>query len=315
MEIVRYLIIMCSAWVVAAQEMQPPSVPAAIAKSRIINVQDSNIVDMMVVIDNSTSMRYEQNRMAQDFPVLFEGLAKTDWRLAMITTDVSSDAPKKDGRLLHFEGLENVYVLSPEYSPSVVMKSFSDTVQRHSREGNANEQGIKATYRSLEREQNWLRQEGELHVLLVSDSNETIPLGVQVDSRNNPSLLLSFVETKYPQKKFVFHSIIVKENDEKCLVSGDNEAYGRTYLWLSERTNGAVGSVCEKSYADIMRSIYSKMLQKVTAVRLECIPTSGVQVTNSEGSLIPAFVLEENLVTFETPLPSGKNRLDYLCAP
>lgn len=313
MELIRYFIIMLSAWMVAAQEVQPPSEPEVAPKSRIVKVQDSNIVDILVVVDNSTSMKYEQSQMAQHFPVLHSELKNLDWRLAMITTDVSSDAPKKDGRLLEFEGLEGVFVLNPLINHSVIEKSFADTIIRPSREGNANEQGIKATYRSVERDQSWLRETGELHVILVSDSNETVPLGEQLDSRNNPSLLMSFIETRYPDKKFVFHSFIVKEHDEKCLTSSNNEAYGRTYMWLSEKTNGVIASVCDKDYSPSLRAIRSKMLQKVSTVRLECEPVNGVQVVNDLGHPIPGWSLNGSVVSFDGPLPVGKNRLDYSC--
>ncbi|MFN8789933.1 MAG: hypothetical protein ACK5Y2_00585 [Bdellovibrionales bacterium] len=291
----------------------------AISKSQTVVVTETTQADVLIVIDNSASMRYEQANMAQRFGSLLDEMKPLDWRLAIITTDVSADAPRRDGRLLEFKGLPDTYYLSAQMPEDVVKTAFSETIQRPSREGHANEQGIKATYRSLEREQNWMRDEGSFNVVVVSDADESPPLGAEPDPRNSPSQLLSFIKTKFPGKPFYFHSIIVKEGDEECLkvddpANDDNEGYGRTYAWLSEKTGGVIGSVCEADYSKQLKMIGQKVSQKVRSIELECRPLeNSLTIRNDQDLPIPAFVVQDQTVQLAEPLPVGKNTVEYKC--
>lgn len=291
----------------------------AISKSQTVVVKETTQADVLIVIDNSASMRHEQANMAQRFGSLLDEMKPLDWRLAIITTDVSADAPRRDGRLLEFKGLPGTYYLSSQMPEDVVKTAFAETIQRPSREGHANEQGIKATYRSLEREQNWMRTEGSFNVVVVSDADESPPLGAPPDPRNSPSQLLSYVQTKFPGKPFYFHSIIVKEGDEECLkvddpANDDNEGYGRTYAWLSERTGGVIGSVCEADYSKQLKMIGQKVSQKVRSIELECRPLENtVTIKNDQDLSVPAFVVQDRTVQLAEPLPVGKNVVEYKC--
>lgn len=295
-------------------QSNPRKSEKAIPKSKLVTVIENVVTDVLIVIDNSASMRFEQANMAARFGSLLDEMRGMDWRLAIITTDVSADGPKKDGRLLEFKTIPGNYFLSSEMPEDQVKEAFASTIQRPSREGSANEQAIKATYRSIEREQKWLRDIGSFNVVAVSDSDETPAKGSKPDARNNPSVLMSYVSTKYPNKPFYFHSIIVQENDEECLKGSDNESYGRNYAWLSEQTGGVIGNVCEEDYSKQLKMIGEKVSQKVKLVDLECIPVANsVSVRNDRGYDIPTFEVLENTIHFKEPLPQGHNTINYSC--
>ena len=96
-----------------SEEPEPPQRPT-VDKEKIIEVTETNQADVIVVIDNSASMRFEQANMAQRFSSLLDGMKGLDWTLGIITTDVSEDAPKKDGRFLEFAGLPGTFHLSSD---------------------------------------------------------------------------------------------------------------------------------------------------------------------------------------------------------
>jgi len=282
--------------------------------SQEVVIQETAQTDVLIVIDNSASMRFEQANMADRFGSLLDEMKSLDWRLGIITTDLSANAPKKDGRLLEFKGLPDTFVLTSSMPEDVIKTAFAGTIQRPSREGNSNEQGIKATYRALERKQELFRSEGSLNVVVVTDADETPVKGSKPDARNQPTELIKYVDSLYPGKPFYFHSIIVKENDEACLKVDDNESYGRAYAWLSEKTGGVIGSVCEQDYSTQLKMIGEKVSQKVKSVELQCAAiVESVKVSNSLNLPIPAHHLEGKSLIFDGILPNGTNRIDYEC--
>lgn len=304
----------------SATPVQPqPALETALPSrtvTKIINVNETYKADVIIVIDNSASMRFEQANMAQRFSSLLEEMKGLDWRLGIITTDVSRDQAKKDGRFLEFAGLPGVYHLSSDMDLEVVKAAFGATIQRPSREGHANEQGIKATYRALERKPEWLRgDDASLNVVVVTDADET-PYKGKAEIRNNPSDLLKYVNTQFPGKPFFFHSIIVKEGDETCLKNSDNEGYGRTYAWLSEKTGGIIGNVCQEDYSNQLKMIGEKVSQQIKSVALECAPLEGSMLikTGATDLLIADFEIHGLELRLGQPLPAGQTEITYQCA-
>lgn len=280
--------------------------------TKVIAVGESNMTDVIIVIDNSASMRFEQANMAERFSSLMDEMKSLSWRLGIITTDVSKNEPKKDGRFLEFPMGNGVDHLTSEMNPDLVQTAFAATIQRPSREGNANEQGIKATYRALERKPEWLRANASLNVVVVTDADET-PYKGKVDIRNNPSDLIKFVKSENPSKSFFFHSIIVKEGDAECLKKDDNEGYGRSYAWLSEKTGGVIGDVCQADYSNQLKMIGEKVSQKIRNVVLDCAPIAGSVLVKYGPDLITDFTVNGREVKFSHSLPVGTTEIDYQC--
>ncbi len=281
-------------------------------KVKSIEVQEYNQADVLVVVDNSASMRFEQANMAERFSSLMDEMKGLDWKLSIVTTDVSQDAPKKDGRFLEFAGLTDTTSLTSDMDPEVVKKAFAATIQRPSREGSPNEQGIKATYRALERHPDWLRPNASFNVVVVTDSDET-PAKGKAEIRNNPSDLLKYIQSNYPSKPFFFHSIIVKEGDEVCLKKDDNEAYGRSYAWLSEKTGGVIGDVCQKDYSQQLKMIGQKVSQQIREIQLDCLPVENSVKIQSGVDDIQDFTVDGLTIKLAQPLPAGMTQVHYQC--
>lgn len=293
--------------------VEPVKIPRE-KKTIITQVEEVVQTDVLIVVDNSASMRFEQASMAERFVALLEQLKGHNWRLGIITTDMSGDSPKKDGRLLELAGLPGQFYLHSEMNTSVIEEAFSKTIQRPSREGSANEQGLHATWRALERGQDFFRNNGSLNVVVVADADETAPKGSKPNVRNNPSELLKFVNETYPKKPFYFHSIIVQEGDSECLKGSDNESYGLQYAWLSTQTGGIIGNVCEKDYAGQLKMIGEKVSQKVLEQELGCKPVlETISLKNSIEALAPAFEIQDTKLIFAEPLSPGIWTTEFEC--
>ncbi len=304
----------------------------AIPYSQNIAVSSNSKVDILVVIDNSGSMATEQKNMASRFGTFLDQLKNLDWQVAIITTDVSSDANLKDGRFVQFNGLTTAtYILNSSMDLTTAKNAFAATIQR-TESGSGNEQGIRASYRAVERSVNntlavnapnrsFFRSGAALSVLVVTDADETPTLSNSVT--NTADGLISLVKTTWGnQKPFSFQSIIVKPNDEACLkLSGAaNEGYGLTYNSLSEKTGGIVGSVCATDYSSQLTAMGKAVTELVQSATLQCQPLDitgdgvvDVRITTATGATAPAYTVVGNKITFASPLPVGTNTLDYSC--
>src|SRR5690606_12181526 len=116
-----------------------------------VNANPTDKVDVLVVIDNSGSMKTEQQNMKSRFSSFIDKLSGLNWQLGIITTDVTRDTELRDGRLIEMSGL-NTRVLNTSMNINTVKTAFGNTIQR-SESGSGSEQGIRASYRAVERSQ------------------------------------------------------------------------------------------------------------------------------------------------------------------
>lgn len=298
------------------QVIAPPVIePARVQKELKLKVEELTQTDILVVIDNSVSMLYEQSSMASRFKSFTKELGNLNWQLGIITTDVSEDAPLKDGRLLEFKSRPGEFILNSQMPADEVETAFAQTIQRPAREGSQFEQGIRATYRLLERKTDLVRSQGSLNVIVVSDADETPKTGTKPETRNRPADLLKYVQETYPNKAFYFHSLVVKENDIPCLKAENNEAYGRQYAWLSEKTGGVIGSVCEADYSSQLKLIGERVSQKVVMAELGCKPDpASLKIVSSQPEIqAPEFSVQETRLLFAEALKAGDWTISYEC--
>jgi hypothetical protein len=330
---------------ILGNEVIPPAEDSAkyndFNKAFIVNT-NNNLVDTLIVIDNSGSMSYEQLNMAHRFENFIDKLNGLNWRLGITTTDTRTDSTNselKDGRLLLFSGL-NKYYLTSQDDISSVKTAFAETIQRKASEGSGNEQGILATYRAIERALDssttgnpnlgFIRQEATLAIIVVTDSDESGKL----TSKSLPENLIEFVQSKYPEKNFKFNSIIVKPNDINCknnkavytnslnsLATNSNETYGMRYYQLSELTGGIVGDICAEDYGDQLSLIGQSTYDQIKEFTLDCSPADSnhdgqvdVIVTDSSNQkILTNYTVVKNRIQFDALLPFSTYSVSYRC--
>ncbi len=298
------------------------------AISQNVAVQSNNKVDVLVVIDNSGSMREEQTNMAARFGNFLDRLQGLDWQLAIVTTDVASNAALKDGRLVQIKNKTN-YILTSAMDLATAKADFAATIQRPISEGSGNEQGIAATYRSIQRSQDpanavntpnvqFFRSGAALSVLVVTDADETNPSGTQ--TQNMPQSLINLVNSSFPGKRFKYNSIIVKPGDTACATQPNNEGPGYSYDALSKLTGGVIGTVCSQDYSAQLTEIASATVDLISSVDLTCAPldTTGdgipdVQIITADGSIPPTYTVSGLKLNLSRVLPAGANQVKYTC--
>ncbi len=243
----------------------PSSNPLVMNKSTSLVVSSNNKVDVLVVVDNSGSMAFEQNSMATRFGSFLDNLKGLNWRLGITTTDVSLGLSE-----LSYFTLAGSYFISSDIDFNLAQTAFAANIQRSER-GSGDERGITAAYSVITNPQNtpsnanFFRPEATLSVLIVTDSDEP---DLDISTR-----LLNAIKVKWPnQKIFNFNAIVVEPGDSGCLAVDGNENYGRRYADLIQATGGIMGSVCSKDYGSQLSKIGKGAADLVRTSTLPCAP-------------------------------------------
>ncbi len=280
-------------------------------------------VDVLIVVDNSGSMRAEQASMASRFSNFISKLDNLDWHLGIITTDVAADAPRKQGRLVEFNNTNHDFFLSSDMPRDVVESAFANTITLGVG-GSSSEQGIAATSYFIDRysdmaavnntHRSMLRADAALAVIVVSDQDES-----KSAARNIGTNLIAKIQSVFgPSKKFIFNSIIVKDGDTACRAS--NEGYGTKYQDFSILTGGVVGSVCAADYTEQLQIIGEATASLVNSIQLSCVPqdvdqdgTVDVTLKTSAGNPILDFTVAGQQVRLTNALAPGSYSVSYYC--
>ncbi len=338
--------------VVEPLKIEPPAPPEFIKINRQakIKIEAQQKVDVLFVDDNSKSMMSTQRQMAQKFNNFIDTLDGLDWQVAITTTDVEQyqndmrpirfktqediakgrkiknvKAVGHDGRFLQFPNGQ--YILNSSLSKSNAQQQFAKTIQRPLEEGSQYEQGIKATYRSIERMSETATAEGKAHaaffrsdaslaVVFITDADESIPKEKTAEESNTPMGLLGLMEKTFGAKKIIFHSIVVPDGDVACRDKKNDrhEEFGLSYIKLSQMTNGEVGSVCSTDYAKQLKFMGEKVQEKIHTWELECADAEDLVLTNLKGEVVKmAMSTTGSKVHFSQTLHEGEYNLDYTC--
>ncbi|MCB0370286.1 MAG: hypothetical protein KDD45_12900, partial [Bdellovibrionales bacterium] len=165
------------------------------------------------------------------------------------------------------------------------------------------------------------RDGANLAVIIISDANES-PFNTGAVYENDPANLLKYLTAKWPNKITTFSSIVVKTNDTTCLYdkTSSNESYGKAYEFLSNTTDGIIGSVCEKDYSSQLKIIGQSIKDKISSFKLSCNPVdadkSGLvdfSITDSQNLSLSNYSISKNIVSFSNDLAVGIYKLVYTC--
>ncbi len=298
-----------------------------IAVNQNYDIINNNKADIILVIDNSGSMQYEQQSMAARMYTFIDQLQGLDWRVSITTTD-PRDITLGDGRFISMAGLPAgspaQYYIHSGMDTAAAKAALSATIHRPET-GSGQEEGIFATYRSLERSQivgdknfGFVREQASLHSVIISDEDES-----DTQAKNIPENLISYVKSAFgDQKKFVFHSIITKPGDTAC-----KSTYGATFGTIYDKLSrllgfgtvgGAIiGSVCESDYGSQLRGIGQSVQESKLYFDLQCAPigstTSSVVVIKDGNNYTDSYEVQGLKIVFASALQLGHYTLSYNC--
>lgn len=200
-------------------------------------------LDLLLVIDNSGSMKEEQENLSSKLAPLLSYVSESDWRIGVVTTDPS------DGCL---RGLI-------KKSDATASQAFATAVQPGIK-GSGNERGILQAVNGLKGECNsagsWLRNQSTVAVLIVSDEDNC---SAGADCGNDPwasaSYLTDYLSSiRQPGINARVYGLIghpsLSSNQCKTMA-----AKAHIYSSVIDTTLGSWGSVCAADYSGTLQAI------------------------------------------------------------
>jgi hypothetical protein len=229
-------------------------------------------IDILLVIDDSSSMRQDQGKFADAFVAYLDHLDAIaadidpdalDYRICLTTTDVK-----------FYKGAPIKWTALPgdtDYLPTTPLSRDTErrneriqaTIEKLGAEWSSDEQAINAVS-LLARyfiNSGCLRRLGYWVVIVLSDEDERSTGGIEslnnnqyraLQRDNHPEQLISTIRRRLPAKTLVWNAIIVEPDDLECTTTQDalgNQSFqGRLYAKLADLTGGSTSSICEESF-------------------------------------------------------------------
>ncbi len=279
-------------------------------------VEVNNKVDILWVLDNSSSMERHQELLSQQVDFFMKSILKGnyDFHIGVIHTDMTPS--KGPGVLL---GNPSVLTSSTSDVQSLLQEKFQvgDT-------GTNFEQGLAAMEAALSPDylqgvnQGFLRQEASLVVIFLSDeddhSSEEVTHYIQILNQ------LKGASAK-KSRGWDVHFIGVLEDSLSCTTMNDYSEVGQRYMEMVNESGGAKESICAADFSTALSRIQSRIVSVLTDFPLDRRPiiesiqvwTNDVKVPqNSENGWV--YLADKNAVSFRgsfIPKNGAKIRVDF----
>lgn len=251
-------------------------------------------VDILWVVDNSSSMDNEQQLVADGFEAFISTIEDTNinFHIGVITTDMDSTNTDR-----------GVLVGDPPYltPDDDYITLFEDRV-RLGVDGSDQEKGLAAALEALTEPKasganaGFLREEAVLSIIFVADEDDCSDsdrmAGMGGDACYNNEDLLDPVKDYIDaykaiktgvETRVIASGIIGPDVEEDCPESWP----GHRYRSVSEGLSGIVGSICESDYSNIMDQMGLAASGVLTVFQLSNVPVVETLEVGVDDQLIP----------------------------
>lgn len=224
--------------------------------------------DILIVIDDSNSMREEQANLASKMNSLLQSLVETDWQIGVISTSAlrkGADYQCKLTLIRSSDGDANL--------------KFSGAVQAGI-SGDSNEQGILQAVVGLKcPEQPWIREKSTVAVLIVSDEdNCSNGAGCLNSPGASEAYLIDYVERDLARVVGMnagFYGIYSPPLDECRTAPAPAQIYQRLIDYKVKDPKN-FGKICDPSYQGTLERISKNIANLVkTTFELQEAPIAG----------------------------------------
>jgi len=290
--------------------------------------EQDDAVDILFVVDDSISMRQEQELLALGFFRFVERLQEEemDFHLGVVSTDMDDKNPDA-GRLLGI--------------PAVLTEADDDFTQRFmdrvqvGTEGSDKEQGLEAGVVAVEHPENegFLRDEATLAVIFVSDENDCSNDGTLLDDSDG-SRCYDYREALVSSQDYIRRYQGLKGLDGRVVASGiigppasegcEDSWPGQRYETVIGKLDGVEGNICEADYEQILTDMGDRIAGPIRVFQLTYAAVEDTIELRVDNTLIEpdptsGWVYDEVfwMIRFEgeyVPAPSSRLTINYTIA-
>lgn len=264
----------------------------------------NNKVDIIWMVDNSSSMLKHQERLSSQIPDLVKRLKslKLDIHMAVVTSSVSLDGRR--------------FIGDPRYLSINTPDLESKLAQRLivGENGSNNERGLESIQSVLspsylqDEGAGFFREDALLAIIAISDEDDKAPPAVV---GNNPvAYWTSFFDSIKPVwpsgvRSWVFNFIGVTALSSSCRTFNDYAEVGLTFMALAQVTEGRNETICNSNLSSAVANINARIIQIITDYRLDKVPQIETITVYVNDALVPRssengwdYIPELNLIRF-----------------
>lgn len=304
----------------------------------------NNKLDILLIIDNSSSMLSDSQKLASRMSAFLTDLqgSSIDWQMcATVTNTQMINGSPHWGASVYWSNYTPATGIQPWVLKSTanLQTIFTNTINTIGAgwAGTDDERGIKAAWWHLDNgdphyanASSCYRNDAAISMIVISDEDERSIGGVQsqayyaneyqaLESDDLPANLTQKVQNVFgANKRFTFNSIIVKPSDSTCLGSQDAQGtkshYGSQYANLSNLTGGGISSICESDYSANLNYFKNLIQTSIASIPLDCKPIGAVEAAISPNMSFTTTIQGASII-FSPQIPVGSVLdLKYQCA-
>ncbi len=274
-------------------------------------------IDILWVVDNSSSMNPFQSNVATNFNSFMSSFVSKgyDFHVAVTTTDAYLAMPQyfnNQSLAVYRDGVGSVHTGYPVIdvnTPNLLQTFSTNALQGGSGDGDERAFSSMKVALSSPLNSTFLRPGSFLAVIILSDeddfSDETRPEaswlragGVPDHDYADPNLdtvdsYVSFLDgltnSSATVKNYNVSAVTVLDNN--CLAAhrlqSPSTIIGQRYMDLATKTNGVQADICSASYATALTQIQQKILELSTQFVLNRVPVQSSIVVTVGGAVVP----------------------------
>ena len=167
------------------------------------------IIDILAVVDNSGSMSDEHNKLKNKLPDLISEIKDTNWKIKVVSTDSGDNC--LTGEITGADGID------------AAKAKFTQMIDDLGTSGSGNERGVYKANIGLKCNDNWIRKQSSLVVLIVSDEDNCSNGSCSGnDSNDLPATLIATMgsqladTTRVVKKDAKIYGLIRIPDDDQC---------------------------------------------------------------------------------------------------
>ncbi len=287
---------------VATETFAQGSVQANKSESFLQTASASGLLDILVVVDNSGSMKEEQVNLSSKMMPLLSYVQNSDWKIGVVTTDPNDGC------------LRGLIKKNDQNASQMFSAAVNAGIQ-----GSGNERGIYQAVNGLKGECNtqgsWLRSNSTLAVLIVSDEdNCSNGEGCGNEPWARANYLLDYMASI--RQVGVNARVYGLAWHPTKAQSACKTAYYKANIYADAvaRSGGTWGSVCDADYTGTLQAIsldLSTILK--TQFTVQAAPNAGTLKVYVDNQLqTSGYQLRGNVVEFsKAPQAGATIRFDY----
>ncbi len=252
-------------------------------------------VDLLLVIDDTSSMAEEQEALANEMGALLDDLdaAGVAWQLGVVTTDMA------DGGLLR----GSPWILTPTTPDrdEVFARTVAVGVEGGDQAGLASADLALALADGGENA-GFRRDDALLHVVFVSDGDDDSEPWLE------PDPVAEFLDTLGEESRRTGlparASGLIGDTPNGCVSASGSARPATRYTRVVEGTGGVAVSICEPDFAPVVSTLAEASIEWQTEFVLREAPEGGrVRVAIDDVAVTGGFTVEDRTLIFAEPPP------------